>query len=158
MEQNQESNLFGLTIDNTSRSHLNEAARWARFLAIVGFVLVGIIAIVAIFGGSYLSRAFSNSGSGTSPFGDAYSSGFTIGIILYYLVIALLIFFAYLFLYRFAVNIKTALNSNEQDILNKGFQNLKILFRYWGILTIIGLCFFAFAFIVAIIIGSSAGF
>lgn len=158
MEQNQESNLFGLTIDNTSRSHLNEAARWARFLAIVGFVFVGIIAVVAIFGGTYLSKIFSSSGSGNNPFGDAYSSGYTVGIILYYLIIALLIFFAYLFLYRFSVSIKTALSANDQDMLNKGFQNLKILYRYWGILTIIGLCFFIFALIVGIIIGTSAGF
>jgi hypothetical protein len=42
-EQNQESSLFGFGIDQSSRAHLAEAAKWAKFLAIVGFVMCGLI-------------------------------------------------------------------------------------------------------------------
>ncbi|MES1219129.1 MAG: hypothetical protein ABUT20_26725, partial [Bacteroidota bacterium] len=62
MEQNQESSLFGLTIDQESKSHLSEAARWARFLAIVGFVICGLIVILGIFFGSIFSSMSSRYG------------------------------------------------------------------------------------------------
>ena len=51
-EQNQETSLFGFGIDQSSRAHLSEAAKWAKFLAIVGFVMCGLIVVMAIFFGS----------------------------------------------------------------------------------------------------------
>ena len=87
--------------------------------------------------------------------GSGLATGMTIALIVYYLCIALLVFFAYLFLYRFAVNMKLALQGNSQELLNRAFQNLKILYRYWGILTIIGLVFFAL-FVVIILLGRAS--
>jgi hypothetical protein len=148
--QTQESGLFGLTIDPAGRGHLAEAAKWARFLAIVGFVGVTLLALIAIFGGSYLATIFGR----TSQYNDltpGVTTGLTFALIAYYLCIALLVFFAYLFLYRFAVNMRAALRENNQDLLNRSFQNLKILYRYWGILTLIGLALFAIFFLFAII-------
>jgi len=145
--QNQDAGLFGLSIDTTGRAHLTEAARWARFLAIVGFVFIALFAVFAIAGGSYIANMFGRAnqfGEGNSGF----TTGMTIGIIIYYLCVALLVFFAYLFLYRFAVNMRTALQANNQELLNRSFQNLKILYRYWGILTVIGLIFFALFFVI----------
>jgi len=56
-----------------------------------------------------------------------------------------------LFLYRFAVNMRMALQGNNQELLNRSFQNLKILYRYWGILTAIGLVFFALFVVIAVL-------
>lgn len=140
--QPQEPGLFGLTVDPVGRAHLVEAARWARFLAIVGFIGVGLVALVAIFGGSYIATMFTRS-SQYNELGPDFTAGMTVGLIIYYLCIALLIFFAYLFLYRFAANMKIALREDNQDALNRSFQNLKILYRYLGILTVIGLALFA---------------
>ena len=44
--QNQDADLFGLSIDTTGRAHLTEAAKWARFLAIVGFVFIAFFAVI----------------------------------------------------------------------------------------------------------------
>jgi len=148
--QTQDSGLFGLSLDPTGRSHLAEAARWARFLAIVGFVGVALVAVVAIFGGSYIATMFSRT-SQYNELGSDFTTGMTVGIIIYYLCVALLVFFGYLFLYRFAANMKTALRENNQDALNRSFQNLKVLYRYLGILTIIGLSLFAIFALFAII-------
>ena len=147
--QNQDAGLFGLSIDTTGREHLTEAAKWARFLAIIGFVFIALFAVFAIAVGSFISNMFNR----TNLFcegGSGFSTSMTIGIIIYYLCIALLVFFAYLFLYRFAVNMRMALQGNNQELLNRSFQNLKILYRYWGILTVIGLIFFALFFVIAI--------
>jgi hypothetical protein len=148
--QPQDAGLFGLSIDTTGREHLKEAARWARFLAIVGIVFIALAAIFLIAGGSYIANMFGrvNQPNDISP---GFTTGITIGIIIYYLCVALLVFFAYLFLYRFAVNMKMALKGNNQELLNRSFQNLKVLYRYWGILTIIALIFFALFFIIAIL-------
>lgn len=148
--QNQDAGLFGLSIDATGRGHLVEAARWARFLAIVGFVFIALVAIFLIAGGSYIATMFGRVNQ-YNDVGPGFTTGMTIGIIIYYLCIALLVFFAYLFLYRFAVNMKMALQGNNQELLNRSFQNLKVLYRYWGILTVIGLAFFALVFAIAII-------
>ena len=147
--QNQDADLFGLSIDTTGREHLTEAAKWARFLAIVGFVFIALFAVIAIAGGSYIANMFGRVNQ-YNEISSGFTTGMTIAIIIYYLCIGLLVFFAYLFLYRFAVNMRMALHGNNQEFLNRSFQNLKILYRYWGILTVIGLIFFALFFVIAI--------
>ncbi len=149
--QNQDAGLFGLSIDTTGRAHLTEAARWARFLAIVGFVFIALFAVFAIAGGSYIANMFRRGNDFDQVGASGFSTGMTIGIIIYYLCIALLVFFAYLFLYRFAVNMRLALQENNQELLNRSFQNLKILYRYWGILTVVGLLFFALFVVIAVL-------
>ena len=67
------------------------------------------------------------------------------GMIIFYIVCAVIAFFPYYFLLRFANKMKAALVSNDQDSLNGSFQNLKILYRYMGILMIISLAFMIFA-------------
>ena len=157
MEQSQETSLFGFGIDQSSRAHLSEAAKWAKFLAIVGFVMCGLIVVMAIFAGSFLAM-MSNS------YNDGYSSsarltgGMGAFVAILYIGIAILFFFPYLFLFRFATRMKSALNINDQLTLNTSFQNLKIMFRYVGILTIVMLSFYALAIIMAIAMAATTGF
>jgi hypothetical protein len=69
MDQNQQS-IFGLSIDDTNRAHLSEAAKWGRFLAIVGFVVCVLIVLV----GLYATFAFSAAESQLSDFPSQYRS------------------------------------------------------------------------------------
>jgi hypothetical protein len=48
-------------------------------------------------------------------------------------------FFPLLYMLRFANQMRTALDGNDQEKLNESFQNLKRYFRYFGIITIIGM-------------------
>jgi len=133
-EQNKETVLFGLGIDQASKAHLWEAAKWAKFLAIVGFIMCGLAAI----GGIYFGSVFSS----LSPYESDYGSrslfaGMGIFVGIFYVGLALVAFFAYLFLLRFANHMKNALSTDDQVTLNTSFQNLKIMFRYVGIVTII---------------------
>ena len=45
-----------LRIDEVCHMHLKETAKWTKFLAIVGFVITGIIVLVALFAGSILAE------------------------------------------------------------------------------------------------------
>jgi hypothetical protein len=52
---NAESPSNELIISKKSENYLNETERWTKFLSIVGFVLVGIMVIVALFASSIFS-------------------------------------------------------------------------------------------------------
>ncbi len=136
------SELFSLSIDPVTKSHLAEAAKWARFLAIVGMVFLALLIIFGFFGAAMF---FSTSGSfGGEEFGatgmPAYASTM---IAVYMIVIAVIWFFPLLYTIRFANQMRVALAGNDQLALNKSFQNLKICLRYLGIVTIIILAIYA---------------
>jgi len=157
MEQNQETSLFGFGIDQSSKVHLAEAAKWAKFLAIVGFVMCGLIVVIAIFAGSIftmMSTSYNDEYRSSAPL----TGGLGAFVAIFYIGIAVLFFFPYLFLFRFANHMKNALNSNEQLTLNASFQNLKIMFRYVGILTIVMLSFYALGILMVILSAASGGF
>lgn len=155
MEQNQDSSLFGLGIDPIAKNHLSEAARWAKFLAIIGFIICGLIIVAGIFAGSILS-SLRSSQYGMYENDTNLTGAMTTVMAVMYILIALLYFFPCLFLYRFATKMKTALLGNDQDVLNSSFQNLKITFRYVGIVMIIVLSIYAIVFLVALA-GMGAG-
>ena len=160
MEQNQNTSVFGLGMDANSKAHLGEAARWAKFLAIVGFIVCGLVVLLGIFAGSILSSMsgqFSSELGGMGKMGNMGSS-FGAMMAVMYIAIAILYFFPCLFLFRFANFMKAALATDDQENLNKSFQNLKIMFRYVGILTIVVLTIYLIAFLIAIAGAATMGF
>lgn len=156
MEHSSDSSLFGMNVDQNGKAHLAEAARWAKFLAIIGFIICGLIVLAGLFVGSFMS-VFS-SRYGANPYNDFPAGpGFTAAMTVYYIVIALIYFFPNLFLFRFATKMKTALASNNQEILNSSFQNLKATFRYLGIVTLIMVIFMGLGILVTILGVATAG-
>lgn len=155
MEQDQNTSLFGLGIDQTSKMHLSEAARWARFLAIVGFVVCGLVVLLGIFAGSILSSMMERYGG--NEFRESGTRGFTGVISFIYICMAVLYFIPCLFLFRFANHMKAALVTDQQETLNNSFQNLKAMFRFVGILTIIILSIYALVLLVGIAGAASGG-
>src|SRR5438034_11176521 len=140
MEQNQDSSLFGLTIDSNSRNHLSTAASWAKFLAIMGFIVCGLIIIVGIFAGSIFETMSTRYERFGNPEINARGFGAIAAVV--YILIAILYFFPCLFLFNFASRMKIALLSSDEEKLNSSFQNLNKTFRYMRVLTIIILSFY----------------
>ena len=137
--------LFGLNVEGAAATHLAETAKWARFLAIAGFVLIGLIMLIMLVAGAFMSSFIPGMGGGMAT-----------GIFMIYaLIIGAIWFFPALFTYRFASNMRRALAGNDQQALITAFQNLKITFRYIGIITIILVSIYALAFVFA---GISAAF
>ena len=133
-----DTNLLELQIDPTASALLREASKWAKFLAIMGFILCGFLVFAGIFAGTLFS-SFSNMGSqyGGSPM-PATMGGLMTG---FYIIMALVYFFPCLFLYRFSTKTQVALRSNDQQQLISSLSNLKSYFKFIGILTIIWLSF-----------------
>lgn len=155
MENIQSSAPSGLGIDENSKSHLMETARWAKFLAIVGFIVCILVVLAGFFAGSVLQQMMGQMGE--NEIGNLNLQGFGAMLSVLYIGFAILYFFPCLFLYRFATRIITAFTTYEQDHLNRAFQNLKILFRYVGILTIIVLCLYAFSLFMIMLAGRMPG-
>lgn len=129
-----------LIIDQPIQSFLKETIKWSQFIAILGFVFSGLIIIFGIiimitpdFTGSY--RFSQQQSLFAGPF---------------YVLISLLYFFPSRFLYRFSQKIKSALAFNDQAALTIGFESLKSNFKFWGILLLVMIVFYAIVIIGAV--------
>ena len=145
MEENQ--SLFGLNLDEQSKGFLAETARWGRFLAIMGFIICVFVILAGIFmalGASQMEKAFSQYG------GSAKTTGLAGAMGIVYILIAVIYFFPCLYLLRFSNHMKAALAANDQANLIASLQNLKSMFKFVGIFTIIIIAFYILAFIVGL--------
>ena len=132
-----------LTFNTDIRSFLQETAKWANFIAIVGFVFLGLFVVLALLMSTMMS-AFMQDIPGGMPMPVGLISTF-------YILMAIIGFFPILYLYRFAQNTKVALRSNDQENLTIAFQNLKSHYKFYGILMAILLGFYALIFVLALV-------
>lgn len=145
MEHSSNSSLFSLTIDPTTKEHLSAVARWAKFLAIVGMVFLVLMIVFSLLFSTFFASNMINSDVESGP-SELFSS-FGVGLVIFYIIVAIIAFFPLLYLLRFANRTKRALNTNDQEALNNAFFNLKAYFRYLGIITIIVLALYAIALV-----------
>ena len=132
-----------IEIEQESLKHLNTARKWAMFLAIIGFIFLGLIVIIGLLAGTFLS-AFSSGSKGLG----IYESLLFIPILL----IALVYFFPVLFLFRFSKHSSHAILQLDKLELSKAIKYLKYYFVYTGVLIII---VFSLYVVVLIVAGSS---
>jgi len=104
--------------------NLNEAAKWSKFLSIIGFILLGISLLM-----NFFSMAFSI--STPSPFSKYGGSGFAFLPFLFSFITIFIYYFPIAYLYRFAVEMKSALSSNDQMEINSAFKNLKSHYKFF---------------------------
>src|SRR5436190_20909621 len=119
MENNQNLLTAELQVDSIAHSYLKETARWANFLAILGFIICAFIVLVALFAGALLSNL---GGAGLGSAQSVLGTGLISGI---YIIIAVIYFILSLLLFRFASKMKTALQVNDQENFNLALHNLK---------------------------------
>ena len=157
MESNQplDSNFGeGLHLSGQSLDYLKETAKWAKFLAIVGFVMLGLILVIFVLIGLFLGS------TGLSSLGGEEAAMFgamgAMGMIFYALIIIAIYFMPTLFLYRFATNMQSAIRTEDSDSLQTSLSNIKSLFKYVGILTLIVLVLYGIIFLFSLLFGGMA--
>jgi hypothetical protein len=146
--------LFSLSVDPAGKAHLTEASKWARFLAIVGMVFLGLMVVFGLFMATMVSSTMGQFGS--PGYSASIFSAFGPSIAIIYIIFAVIGFFPLLFLLRFANKTRAALAGNDQEALNTAFQNLKAYLRFIGILVIIWLALFVIGMLLTIV--SAAAF
>lgn len=134
--------------------YLNTTRKWTYFLSILGFIFCGLIALFALFFSTALAsiRDYSSEFASSSPI-PVGATGF---ISVFYLLIAVICFILYLYLYRFSVRLKSALNNNDSILLEARLKHFKSYWQLTGILTIVVLGFYFIA-VLLVIIGVSVG-
>jgi hypothetical protein len=136
-----------IIVDEKSLKYLNTARRWAMFLAVTGFIFLGIMIIAGALAGTFLSifdayKQFEDGIPGWIIFGS-------------FVAIALLYFFPVFFLFRFAKYAGIAVETRNRNDLRIALRNLRSFFVYTGILLIVILVLY---FTALIITGSSVAF
>ncbi len=135
----------GITLDTATKNYLKETAKWAKFLSILGFVMIGLFVLIGLFAGSFVATLM-NSGGVDMPIG--FSGGF---FTILYVCMGLLYFMPCLYLYRFATKMQKALANDNQTESTEAFMNLKSLYKFMGILMVIILGFYALMLVISLV-------
>lgn len=155
MEENAALENFDLKLNETAKGFLQETAKWAYFLSILGYIGIGFIVVAAVFAGTIFAAMGKMGGGMDGGMGSMGSLGGTFITILY-LVIAVLYFFPVYYLNKFASNMKAAFRDNDTESLTNSFEYLKSHYKFIGILTLVIFAVYALIFVVAIVAGIAA--
>lgn len=142
----EESAFEEITISQQARQFLSEAAKWAKFLSILGFIGVGFMVVASLFMGTVMDMLTKSMpmGMGAEQSAEAFPSGLFFCI---YLIVAVIYFFPIYYLFKFSKHTQKALESTNAVELTSAFQYLKSHYKYVGILAIIILSLYVFIFI-----------
>jgi hypothetical protein len=143
------------TLTETMLMYLKQASPWLRFIGVLGFIQCGFMALSAL--SFFIITPFRAVWSelGQVPGFEAFVSGLG-GIFggffgVYFLGGTVFLFFPSYFIYNFGSKIRTYLRTGTEQDLEGALKNNKSLWKFYGILAIIGLALIPVIFIIAII-------
>ena len=143
-QQNEEKQVIpALAFSENAIKYLATGAKWAKFVAIVGFVFIGLIVFGGLISGVFFSFMGDQMGMGGFPFPP-----FLFAFI--YLIVALIYFFPIYYVYKFATKAQNAIRMLNSRDIEASILNLKSYFKFMGVLIIVVLAFYFLALIVMI--------
>jgi hypothetical protein len=120
------------------RQHLLETAKWGRFLAITGYVILVLIGLGAVSVAFFALLSDSFNGFPTQ----------VMLLVILYAVLGAIYFFPVYYLHQYATRIHEGLGTNDAAMMTEAFGNLKSLFKFFGIMTIITICVYGLLILV----------
>lgn len=121
-----------VSVSTEIKEYLHTTAKWGKFLAIVGFVITGLVLVASLSIGLF----FGTLGSMILPeFPDSGLVGVVVGLI--YALLAVVYFFPAWYLFQFSTKMMLAVRNDDQEFFTIGFKNMKSLFRFLGIATLV---------------------
>ena len=138
-----------LTLNDLAVEALRESAKWCMFLAIVGFIFIGLMVII----GALMGVAMAAIPDNNPAFGGTMNPFMAIKGYLgaFYIILALLYFFPVYYLFNYAKGTKQALQSGNSEVLSNALVNLKSHHKFLGIMTIVMIALYILSFIGIII-------
>ena len=125
MNQPPENSIIEVT--PITEKNLNASRKWAMFLAVVGFIVLGLMIFLGIITGAFLS-AFKS---------EDVTLGIQENIIAVMFIVFLLIYFLLvLYLFRFSKSARDAIQNHDRKKLEMTFKYLRKFFTLAGILVI----------------------
>ena len=126
--------------------HLNSTRKWTTFLAVLGFIFLGLLLIAGLATSVFLTTFKTTEANMGIPESI---------MILLIIIVGFIYFFPVFFLLRFSRNIRDAIQNLDQKKLQRGFRSLRLYFTYIGILVIVVLTIYALGLLFA---GASMSF
>ena len=145
MENEKQTENYENQLTTAAVGFLQESAKWSKFMAIIGFIGVGLMVMVSLF----MAIGFSAMGASTMPELPFPMSVFSI----LYVLFAAIYFFPVYYLYQYATKTSAALHSKNKQLLTDGLENLKSHHKFLGIFTLIIISLYGFIFVFAILGG-----
>lgn len=141
----------GLSIAPETIKWLYNITKWTKFLSILGFAVVILIALALL----SINTVFTSMNFYQMPNGDIYQSFFSGYTPWVFIGVALIMLFIYAiplyFLYKFSSKMKLALDTNDTPSLTSSIHYLENYYLYIGALTVIYLVLMVLAIILAAI-------
>jgi hypothetical protein len=131
-----------------SVSYILKAAKWGKFLAILGFIIAGLL----IAGGLLMSFVLNSLTNELVPLNMPFSPKI---LSFFYILIAGIYLIPVIFLNSFSNNAIKAMNRSSTENLTSSLKNLKNLFVFVGISTVVLIAFYT---IILIVVGTAAIF
>ena len=125
---------------------LNSTRKWTTFLAVLGFIVLGLVIIGGLAAGLFLT--IFKTQENTLGFPESF-------LTIASLIVGLVYFFPVLFLFRFSRNTRDAIHNLDNVKLAKGFRNLYLFFKIIGITVILVMLIYVIALAVS---GASLSF
>ncbi|SOE23576.1 hypothetical protein SAMN06298216_3961 [Spirosomataceae bacterium TFI 002] len=150
MEDKLNFEINGLAFNDTSQYYLQNMAKWAKFLAIIGFVSCGLMVTLGIGVSAFLSTM---SNMTNNPSLAAFNPS-VLGFV--YVAIGAIYFFPSLYLYQFAISGKRAIEEQDAELLATAMGKHHSVYKFMGIFTAIIFGFYALVLVLAILIGGGA--
>jgi hypothetical protein len=126
MESDPENTKIELRQDTLK--NLNKLRKWTMFLSVTGFIFLGLIIILGLIAGTFLT-AFNQSEKFQGIPDILVFSGF--------IVLALMNFFPVFFLFRFSKHAESAVSKLDSKELHSAIKSLKRFFISIGVLIIL---------------------
>ncbi|GMO29612.1 MAG: hypothetical protein Pg6A_17950 [Termitinemataceae bacterium] len=141
----------GMTLTASMIEYLRDAAPWLRFMGVIGFIGAGALAIFGIIfliTGGTAAELLNNEDNINAGILRALGGG-VVGIV--YIAIGALYFFPARWTYLFGAKIRNYVLSSNHIELEAAFRNNKFLWKFNGIITIVGLAVIPVLLVVMII-------
>ena len=134
------SEIKTIEVDQRTLGILKTTGKWTMFLSIIGFIFIGIMFVIGVMTGTFLSVFYSaNKGSEVSEY----------LILAIFFMLAVIFLFPVIFLFRFSKHAAKTVQKSDNQELYKAIKNLKLYFGYIGVLIIISLMLYVIVLIIA---------
>ena len=121
-----------MQLSDQAKKYLLEASKWANFIAIFGFIAIGLLIIMSFSIGSIMANLPEGSLGGLSPKFFSF----------FYLIAAGIYFIPIFFLFQFGQKTKQALLEDDHNLLTFGLKKLRSHYKFIGVLIIVFIVFY----------------
>lgn len=123
-----------MQLSDQAKKYLLEAAKWANFISIVGFIAIGLLIIMSFSIGTIMASLPEGALGGLSPKFFSF----------FYLIMAGVYFIPVFFLFQFGQKTKQAFVENDHNLLTFALKKLKSHYKFIGIIFIVCIVLYLF--------------